>query len=102
MFQLKQRFYDRAVFTIGDVQGGLAGGAEADYQITIVYEVVYVSAAGNADGSEQSLGCGMEYDGGNYIWISICSIIIKTSAGVCYCLLKSFFFLFLYYHLKDA
>jgi hypothetical protein len=84
--QLKQRFYDRAVFTIGDVQGGVTGGAEADYQIVIEYEVVYVSAAGNADMSEQSMGSGMEYDGGNYIWISICSINIRTSAGVNNCL----------------
>lgn len=70
-------FDTRGVLSLGTVSADNNGGAEADYQIKIDYEVVFVSMDGRSVDSEFWTSVGMEYDDGNFIWISLISYTLK-------------------------
>lgn len=73
------RYITQAVFDIGNVTSLTAGSSDADHQIIIQYEIVYVSLANYQPNSLFWTGAGMEYDSGNLIWVSLLGFTLQES-----------------------
>lgn len=73
------RYYNRAVFDIGDVIGA-SGGSDETHSLTVQFEAVYVSLGTNTLSSTYWLSVGLEYNSGVYIWIAQCSITLQGPA----------------------
>ncbi|KAK3578767.1 hypothetical protein CHS0354_035674 [Potamilus streckersoni] len=67
---MKVRYNTHAIINLGTVFNAGSDTNLAASQISITYEVVMVSNAGLVNGAQYWTGVGMEYNNGQYVWIS--------------------------------